>query len=298
MRHGAAPERRGPTEGGGWLVAKPAVAIPSDGAGTSRHGPMMPTLFVSHGAPTVALRPDGVAAAWRRLAAELPRPRAVLVVSAHWPTVVPTVGAAEMPVTLHDFYGFPSSLYRLRYPAPGAPDLARRVAELLRDDGLHPARDTQRGLDHGAWVPLSFLLPEAKVPVAQLSIQPALGAAHHLRLGEALRVLPAEGVLVLASGQINHNLGELRWNDRVETPAWVEEFVGWMSARLTAHDTPALLAYRALAPHAARNHPSEEHLLPLYTALGAAGEGAAVQHIAAGVQHGVLAMDAFRFDPA
>jgi len=256
-----------------------------------------PTLFVSHGAPTLALHPGKTGAALQRLAQSLPRPRALLLISAHWNTQTPTVSAARTPETIYDFHGFPPALYQLTYPAPGAPALAQRVHQLLDAAAIPTQIDPQRGLDHGAWVPLRMLYPQADVPVTQLSVQPRENAAHHYRLGQALKPLRDDGVLVIGSGSFTHNLYEIGdfGDDDAPTQPYVAEFCAWMRQRLHAHDIEALTAYRDQAPHAARAHPTTEHLLPLFVALGAADGEDRVTHVDPGTTFGVLAMDAFAF---
>ena len=256
-----------------------------------------PALFISHGAPTLVLEPGTTRDFLARLGAGLARPRAILVVSAHWETAAPAVSTAAQPQTIYDFYGFPQALYRMRYPAPGAPEVARQAAQLLADAGLPAAAVSDRGLDHGAWVPLLLMFPAADIPVAQLAVQTALGPAHHWRLGAALRPLRDAGVLILSSGSATHNLGEFGSHDyAAAAPAWVSEFNEWLAAAVAAGRTADLLDYRRLAPHAARNHPSEEHLLPLFTALGAATPGVAPRRIHTGYTYGIISMDAYRFD--
>ena len=260
----------------------------------------LPSLFVSHGSPTLALDPGSTGPALAKLAASLPRPGAVLVASAHWETPRPTVSAASRPETIHDFGGFPQPLFEIQYPAPGAPAVAARARELLAASGFDTALDPERGLDHGAWVPLRFMYPEADVPAAQVSIQPRLGPAHHFRLGAALAPLADEGVLILGSGSGTHNLREVRWRAREneDVPAWVQEFRAWLVDALARGDVEALLDYRARAPHAVRNHPTDEHLLPLYVALGAAGRDATADRVHDDVTFGVLGMDVFVMRPS
>lgn len=195
--------------------------------------------------------------------------------------------------TIHDFRGFPAALYAMRYPAPGDAALAGRIADLLRTAGLEARIDRERGLDHGAWVPLILGWPDADVPVLQLSVQTELGPEHHLRVGAALRPLTDEGVLIVASGSFTHDLSS--WRLGKEEPEWVSGFAEWMDQALVAGRTDDLLAYRSKAPFAARNHPTEEHLLPLFVALGAAGASATAERIHSSVEHGVLRMDAYRF---
>jgi 4,5-DOPA dioxygenase extradiol len=260
---------------------------------------MLPSLFVSHGAPTLTLDPSPARDFLGGLGAALPRPRAVLAVSAHWETPQPTLNRVDTNATIHDFYGFPEPLYRLRYPAPGSVDLARRAEELLRAAGFATGVDTERGLDHGAWVPLRLMYAAADVPVVQLSIQTALGPEHHVRLGQALAPLRAENVLVLGSGGFTHNLRSLDWSgiDAPE-PSWTAEFSDWVHAALLEGRTADLLAYRTRAPHGARAHPSEDHFLPLFVALGAGGEGATRKRLHKSTTYGGLRMDAYAFGSA
>lgn len=253
----------------------------------------LPTIFVSHGAPDILLHESPAKTFLSGLGREFPTPRAVLCVSAHWTTNAPSVDVALEPRTIHDFGGFPPEMYRMQYPAPGAPDLARDVADRLATAGV-AASVTERGLDHGAWVPLKLMYPDARVPVVQIALQPHLGAKHHHALGLALAKLRHEGVLVLASGGATHNLGELGAGD--VAPAWVRAFDDWLVERATSGDADALVDYRRRAPDARRNHPTEEHFLPLHVALGAAGEGARASVLHRSVQFGTLSMSAFRFD--
>jgi 4,5-DOPA dioxygenase extradiol len=257
---------------------------------------MMPVLFVSHGAPTLPLDPGETGAVWRGLGEKLPTPSAILVISAHWATNIPTVSRAMQPETIHDFYGFPDELYKLNYPAPGAPALAQSVALALRQAGVAVQLDDTRGLDHGAWVPLSLMYPRADIPVTQLSIQPDKDPAWHIALGRALRPLREQGVLIVGSGSITHNLRAIFGHPQGEpAPDWVTEFCDWMAERIEAGDIGALRAYRTLAPHAAQNHPTDEHLLPLFVALGAADRVESAQRLNRVMTYGMLAMDAWVF---
>ena len=221
----------------------------------------------------------------------------MLAISAHWETAAPVVGGAASPATIHDFGGFPEALFRIRYPAPGAPWLALRVRELLAAGGLDGAIDAGHGLDHGAWVPLREMYPGADVPVAQLSIQSHLGPDHHLRLGRALAALKDEDVLVVASGSLTHNLLDWRPDAGEDAPVagYVADFQSWMHETLLSGDTAALVDYRRRAPGATRAHPTDEHLLPLFVAVGAGGDGAVVQRRHAAIVEGALAMDLYTF---
>ncbi len=266
---------------------------------------MLPTLFVSHGSPMHALKAGAAGSAWAAIGARLPRPRAVLIASAHWETELPMLATGERPETIHDFRGFPPELYKLHYAAPGAPAIAQRALELLKSAGLPASGNGCRGLDHGAWVPMRYLYAHADVPVAQISVQPSLDAAHHLRVGTALAPLAQEDVLIVGSGHMTHNLGE--WMQYVrhhgldieETPAvaYVEEFRGWVDRALVANDRAALAAWQQRAPHALRAHPSPEHFLPLPLAFAAAGQSPRVERVHQSVGAGALAMDAYLFWP-
>jgi len=257
----------------------------------------LPSLYISHGSPMTALQPGLTGTRLAELAAALPRPQAIVIASAHWLTRQPQVGSAAQPETIHDFFGFPQALFDIRYPAPGAPALAARITTLLDAAGLASTLDPDHGIDHGVWVPLRLLYPDADIPVVPLSIQPELGPAHQLALGRALASLREEGVLLIGSGSITHNLQDLRTGYSAERQApYVKPFIDWIEQRLAAGDTDTLLDYRRQAPFAERAHPTDEHLLPLFFALGAAGAHAKAQRIDAGIDFGLLAMDIYRFD--
>ena len=247
---------------------------------------MLPTVFLSHGAPTLVFEDIPARQFIAGLGATLPRPKAILCVSAHWETDRPAVSGASSLETIHDFYGFPKALYRLQYPAPGAPALAKRVAELIEDIQIDPGQ----GLDHGAWNPLMLAYPAADVPVAQLSIQVPAGTARHLELGRKLAPLRYEGVLILASGGAVHNLRQFHIDNT--TPAdWAIAFEAWLAERMQAGDVDALVDDRRQRPEAKLAHPRDEHFLPMFVALGAAeGKGRVLHRSFA---HGSLSMAAF-----
>jgi 4,5-DOPA dioxygenase extradiol len=258
----------------------------------------MPVLFVSHGAPTLPLEPGDTGAAWKKLGEQLPKPSAILMISAHWESRIPTISRAVQPETIHDFSGFPAELYKLQYPAPGAPAMAQAAATALQQAGIPVQLDDTHGLDHGAWVPLSLMYPKADIPVAQLSLQPDRDPAWHIALGRALRPLGEQGVLIVGSGSITHNLRAMfKHPPGAPVPDWVTEFCDWMAERIEAGDLEALSAYRTRAPHAVQNHPTDEHLLPLFVALGAANNIANATHLNRVMTYGLLAMDAWVFDP-
>ena len=207
------------------------------------------------------------------------------------------MNAVEHPETIHDFYGFPPSLYRLEYPARGSPALAGRVAGLLKNAGIACATDTARGLDHGAWVPMMLMFPKADVPVVQLSIERNLDPARHLALGTAIAGLRDEGILVMGSGGAVHPLGDptASLGEGASTEAWAEEFNNWLAAAVTRGDREHLVGYRTLAPHAQRAHPYPDHYMPILAALGAAGPGAKGTVIHHSWDLGDLGMDAYSF---
>jgi 4,5-DOPA dioxygenase extradiol len=253
-----------------------------------------PALFLSHGAPTLALANNVYTHAWSELAVVLGRPESILVVSAHWDTPFPAVCTAPRLDTIHDFSGFPEALYRVRYQPPGAPALAARVEELLAAIGQRPAIDPERGIDHGGWVPLRWMYPDADIPVTQLSIQSELGARHHVGIGRALAALREEGVLVVGSGGIVHNLGDLDWSGGQAPPEpWAASFAEWMADRVEQGAFEELVDYRTLAKDAVRAHPTEDHLVPFFVALGAGGIPARRMNL--GFDMGSLGMDCYAF---
>lgn len=235
----------------------------------------LPSVFLSHGAPTLPLTDTPARSFLRQWGTKLQRPKAILVVSAHWETAEPMVNAVDVNDTIHDFYGFPPELYELRYAAPGAPDIAERIVDKLNAAGLGCGIDRRRGLDHGAWVPLLLMYPNADIPVLQLSVQTHLGPEHHLRIGRALASLRLEGVLIIGSGSFTHDLSEFRGHGPNDpSPDWVDGFADWFDAALTNSQIADLIDYRRQAPFAVKNHPTEEHLLPLYC-VGGRGCGCA-----------------------
>jgi 4,5-DOPA dioxygenase extradiol len=256
----------------------------------------LPTLFLSHGSPMHAVDPGQAGRAWAALGKILPRPRAALVASAHWETSVPMLTGNPQPSTIHDFGGFPPELYEVRYPAAGAPAVAERAVALLKQAGITAGIDGCRGLDHGTWVPLLHMWPDHAVPVVQVSLQPDLGAAHHVALGRALAPLASEGVLVIGSGHTTHNLRDWVANRRRSDPMrYAQDFTAWVQSTLEAQDTDALIEYRDRAPSAERSHPTEEHFLPLHVAWGAAGTHPTAERVVSGFEAGALALDSWLF---
>ena len=251
-----------------------------------------PVFFISHGAPTFALEPGQLGANLRAMGHQLAGVKAVLVVSPHWQTRELQVLTTPVPETVHDFGGFPAALYALQYPAPGQPELALEALQLLTQAGWPVTAEAHRGLDHGAWVPLCHLLPQANVPVFQVSMPHQLDTAGALALGRALAPLRDRGVLIVGSGSLTHNLYELQ---RPAAPVvdYAVEFAHWIRQAVRRADVASLVDYRRLAPHAERAHPTQEHFLPLLVALGASHEAEAAQVIAGDITYGVLSMESY-----
>ena len=266
----------------------------------------LPPIFLSHGSPMTSVEPGPAGVFWQALAPALQavaqRPKAILAISAHSLMREPVLMAAARHSTVHDFSGFPEALYRLRYDAPGAPDLAPRVGSLVQAAGLPVHVSPEGGLDHGIWVPLRFAWPDADVPVLPLAFPPDWSPAQLYALGQALAPLTDEGVLVLGTGSITHNLRLVFGRGGMpplDTPEIAESaaFRLWFASRSAAADTPALLDYRRQAPNAALMHPTDEHLLPFFVAAGAAGAGPGVR-LHDSLTYGCLGMDAYAFGAA
>jgi 4,5-DOPA dioxygenase extradiol len=258
----------------------------------------MPVVFIGHGNPMFAIEPNRYTESWTVLAAELPRPTAVLAVSAHWYVAGTAVTSMEMPRTIHDFGGFPDELFRVDYPAPGSPELADRARALADDSGLleGPAvADRGWGLDHGSWAVLRHLYPDADVPVVQLSIDGRRPGAFHLELGTALAPLRDEGVLILASGNVVHNLGAARFGAGVTPFAWAERFEDVVRHLTEVGDREALVDPLSLGPDAQRSIPTPDHYLPLLYALGAAGGSEPARVVTSGIDAASISMLSLAF---
>jgi 4,5-DOPA dioxygenase extradiol len=258
----------------------------------------MPALFVSHGSPLLAIVDSPARRFLAGLGAQLPRPQAIVVVSAHHDAPETEVTGAPHPETIHDFGGFPRELYAIRYAAPGAPELAQRVAELLTAESFPARVDGRRGFDHGAWIPLYLMYPRAEVPVVQVSIDTRQSAERHLALGRVLRPLRDAGVLLLASGGATHNLGLYMYadgRDDRDVPPFVAAFNEWTAQAIDERRDEDLVRWRELAPHAAQNHPTPEHFLPLFVAVGAAAGEERGERIHTSYDRGLLSLDAYAF---
>ncbi len=252
----------------------------------------MPVLFVSHGAPTLPFDEAPARRFLIELARKVPRPNAILVASAHWEADRPSLTAASNPETIHDFFGFPKPLYELQYEAPGAPELAERAGQLLRQAGHDPVLDSERGRDHGVWVPMMLAYPAAEVPVVQLSLLRRQSTHAHLGLGEALAPLRDEGVLIIGSGGAIHNLRQLEWSGGT-TPRWAADFQEWLDWQLKEGNSTELVSYRTMIDSATMAHPTEDHFLPLLVALGAAEGDRKATKLHGSFEYGALSMAAY-----
>ena len=253
---------------------------------------LAPVAFISHGAPTLALEPGKLGAQLRTLGAQLDNVTAILVASPHWQTEDFVVTTHLSPPTIHDFGGFPAALYELNYPAKGHPALALAAKDLLAAADFSVEIDPERGLDHGAWVPLWHLRPRADKPVFQVSLPWRLDPATAVQMGHALEPLREQGVMILGSGSLTHNLGDIRPPGSA-IAAYVDAFAGWVRQTVLARDVEKLLAYRTLAPYARRAHPTDEHFLPLLVAMAASRHDDAVAVLGDEVRYGTLSMESY-----
>lgn len=260
-----------------------------------------PSVFISHGSPMILLDPTPAHHALKRIGQELVRdagklPSVIVSVTAHWETRDVALTTTARPPMIYDFWGFPQALYQAVYPAPGAPEVALRAAEALKAAGLTVTEDSQRGFDHGTWIPLALMFPEAQIPVLQVSVQSHRDGAHHWAVGQALQSLRDEGALIVGSGSLTHNLRAVRWGDvDAPSPAWVEDFGNWVENAVVDGQWEKIRDEWTSAPSAQRNHPSPEHFLPLIVAAGAGSAGGQGSVLHRGSELGVLRMDAYAF---
>ena len=256
---------------------------------------LLPPIFISHGAPTLPLEEIPAREFLMKLGSHYRNIEAVLCISAHWQTVIPTVNAVEEPETIHDFYRFPEELYQIEYPAKGDPELANDVAGLIKDSGLSCDINHERGLDHGAWVPMMLMFPNADIPIVQLSIQSHLDPNQHMKLGRAIEELRIHNVLIIGSGGAVHPLGYPGFHFGGETDQWAIEFDDWLTDAVIRGDEKLLINYRNLAPYPERAHPYPDHYMPLVATYGAAGDGAKGKVIHHSWYAGDLGMAAYQF---
>jgi 4,5-DOPA dioxygenase extradiol len=246
-------------------------------------------IFQGHGSPMYAIEDNRYTAAWQRLGQSLPRPRAILAVSAHWFVPQTAVTISTAPRTIHDFGGFPQELYQVQYPAPGDLHLARRVQELLSP--VEVVFDDSWGLDHGTWSVLRHVYPRADVPIVQLSIDASKAAAFHYRIGQALAPLRAENILIIGSGNIVHNLRQYDWSGRAPGPyPWAAQFEQQAKELILANDHAALMNYEKLGPDAMLSIPTPEHYLPLLYVLGSKAPADAIRFPVEGIEGGSISM--------
>jgi len=254
----------------------------------------MPLVFLGHGSPMNAIEDTKYSRAWTELGRDLPRPRAILVVSAHWMTRGTTlVDVSAMPKTIHDFYGFPEALFQQRYPAPGDPALAREVVSLLASH--HAEEDDTWGLDHGAWTVLKFLYPDADVPVFQISIDMSKGLDYQLEIGRELAQLRDRGVLILGSGNVVHNLRAVQWGPNSRPLDFAQEFDSLFADRLTDRDFATLANRAKLGSLLQMAHPSVDHYLPALTIAGASDGGDDLTYMTDAIDLGSISMRSFVF---
>jgi 4,5-DOPA dioxygenase extradiol len=254
----------------------------------------LPSLFISHGAPNIVLYDSPTRNFLRGLGARFPRPKAILIMSAHFEAAEPTFEAGANPPMMYDFGGFERELYGMTYPAPGAPEVAAQAAALAEKAGLKPQICNGRGFDHGTWIPLLLMYRLADIPVATISVQPAKDGAHHIALGRALAPLREEGVLIVGSGGATHNLRAFFSDDMAKTPDWVENFNEWLFLRADQGDEKGIANWLE-GPDALRNHPTPEHFQPFPFAFGAGGPGAMGRRL----HHaylGPISLDAYAFE--
>lgn len=257
---------------------------------------MIPSLFINHGSPLMALQESD----YTRFLEETGRrftPKAIVVFSAHWEERVTTISFAEGPLaTIYDFGGFPDELYHLTYPAPGDPELAARIEQMYSGHGIQTRRDDKRGLDHGSWIMLRYMYPEANIPVVTISVNPFQTAAEQFRIGEALRGLGEEDILVIGSGTTVHNFNYIKFGQTDAEP-WAEQFDDWLIDKVERRDLESLFQYAELAPYASRAVPRAEHFIPLLQAMGSADSSNAVQPVLLyrGYQFGTFSYTCFEF---
>jgi len=249
----------------------------------------LPVIFFGHGNPMNAMAQNGYTEAWRRVGRETPRPKAILAISAHWYLPGTAVTISTVPETIHDFGGFPPELYQVHYPAPGDPALARRVQQLLAP--LEVAADDTWGLDHGTWSVLLHVYPEADIPIVQLSIDATEPAAFHFDIGRRLAPLRDEGILIIGSGNLVHNLQAYAWGRQPQAAHdWAVRFENTAKALMLAGDFESLVDYESLGPDAALSIPTPDHYLPLLYVLGAGQPGEAVRFPVEGIEGGSISM--------
>lgn len=254
---------------------------------------MLPGLFISHGSPMLALDPEQVGSALQRLSLNLPRPQAIIVMSAHWESNALEVNTGVRPETWHDFRGFPSELYEIRYPAPGNPELAEEILHRLAEAHIPAHANSTRPRDHGVWMPLLHMYPNADIPVIEISLPMNMSADQIYEIGQALAPLRAQQILLIGSGSITHNLRELAWHGKnAPVPDWASSFRNYVVSKLNHSNYDAVLEWDSI-PFLEKNHPTMEHFAPIFFAMGT-GPRFSIVH--SSFSMGALGMDIYRFD--
>ena len=253
----------------------------------------LPGLFISHGSPMLALNPEQVGPALHRLSLNLPKPEAIIVMSAHWESHALEISTSVRAETWHDFRGFPAALYDIHYPAPGQPELAEKILHLLADAGLTAHANSTRPRDHGVWMPLLHMYPDADIPVIEISLPINMSAKDIFKIGQTLAILREQQILLIGSGSITHNLAELSWHgESQEVPVWASSFRNDVVSKLNHQDYEAILDWQNI-PYVKRNHPTLEHFAPLFFAMGT---GLRFNIVHSSFSMGSLGMDIYRFD--
>lgn len=252
----------------------------------------MPVLFIGHGSPMNAIADNRYSRSLRELGRSLPKPRAILCISAHWMSEGTWITHQAKPRTIHDFYGFPQALFEVQYPAPGAPELAESIVQRIQEPRIN-LDDEQWGFDHGAWSVLRHLYPNADIPLLQLSLYMERPGSYHFQAGQALRPLRDEGILIVGSGNLVHNLRMIRWEEDAEPFPWATGFDEWFKARVDEGDSSALI--QPQHPDARLAIPTWEHYYPLLYTLGAAEFGEKAHYLYEGVENGSISMRSFAF---
>ncbi|WCN37464.1 DODA-type extradiol aromatic ring-opening family dioxygenase [Aneurinibacillus uraniidurans] len=256
---------------------------------------MMPAFFLAHGAPSLVIEENSYTEFLSKLVAELPRPKAIVVFTAHWESDVQLISSAQTHRTLYDFSGFPAEMYEMTYPAPGDPELAGSITKLLANEGIPSRQDDTRPLDHGVWALLKLMYPNADIPVVAMSVNPFLPPAEQYRIGQALAPLRDEDVLIIGSGGTVHNLRRLQWGGGQPEP-WAMEFDQWVNEKLVTWNTEDMFRYDELAPHVREAVPRNEHFIPLLPIMGAGDRTRQAALLHQVYQYGSLSLSAWKFE--
>ncbi|HBI03962.1 MAG TPA: dioxygenase [Paenibacillaceae bacterium] len=256
---------------------------------------MMPSLFIAHGAPTLVLEDNTYTRFLKEYARNLPKPKAIILFTAHWESPVPLISGVQQYDMIYDFYGFPDEMYRMVYSAKGDPNLAIKIQEAFSNQGINSQIDVSRGIDHGAWVVLQLLYPQADIPVVVLSVNPALSPGEQYNLGKALSKLREEDILIIGSGGTVHNLRAVNWRG-TSVDNWAMEFEDWIKDHVEKWDLPPLFDYEKKAPFAAQAVPRNEHFIPLLLAMGAADSSRHATLLYREFQFGNLSLTCWKFD--